>query len=114
MGLDCLGSQLAAGRKFNRSGDSLRQLNCPSKGVLETLLNHFFGCAHRKTSFPLTSTGKSSLGVPRPRATYVTCLECGAELAYDWDKMRLGKPIRESRLRETQWTEWSVERDEIG
>ncbi|HLN01489.1 MAG TPA: hypothetical protein VK335_19530 [Bryobacteraceae bacterium] len=82
--------------------------------MLEALLNHFFGCAHPKTSFPLTLIGRSGSGAPRRRATYVTCLECGAELAYDWDQMRVGKPIRDSQLRGTQWTEWRVERDEIG
>ena len=82
--------------------------------MLETLLNHFFGCAHRNTSFPLTSTGRPGSGVPRGRATYVTCLDCGTELAYDWDKMRVGKPIGNSRVREAQWTEWRIERDEIG
>jgi hypothetical protein len=24
---------------------------------------------------------------------YVTCLDCGQELSYDWKEMRLGKPV---------------------
>lgn len=80
--------------------------------MLESLLNHFFGCTHQKTSFPLTPIGRHGSSAPR-RATYVTCLECGVELEYDWDRMRVGKPISGSKVRETQWTEWRVGRDEI-
>src|SRR5262249_10328884 len=90
---------------------SLRQVNCQETGVLETLIRHIFACTHRKTSFPMTCTISSPA---RRRATYVTCLECGAELAYDWEQMRVGAPINKSQLRETRWTEWRIERDEAG
>ena len=82
--------------------------------MLESLVNYIFGCSHRKTTFPLTCGGGSNAGPVRPRTTYVTCLECGAELAYDWEQMRVGAPIRGSRLRQAQWAEWRIERDEIG
>jgi hypothetical protein len=25
--------------------------------------------------------------------TYVVCLDCGQQFAYDWENMRLGKPV---------------------
>ena len=44
------------------------------------------GCAHRRTTFPLTSRRYSG-------RTYVTCLDCGTELSYDWQAMRRGGPV---------------------
>ena len=38
-----------------------------------------FGCTHKRTTLPMTLSQR----------TYVTCLTCGEELAYNWDKMRL-------------------------
>jgi hypothetical protein len=68
--------------------------------MLQSLINAFFGCSHRNTTFPQTPTRKSSgypaPGVPR-HATYVTCLDCGKELAYNWEEMRVGKPVSERR-----------------
>jgi len=40
-------------------------------------------------------------------------LECGTELAYDWDQMRVGAPINRSQSRQTQWTEWTLEQDPL-
>ncbi len=105
---------LAVGHKFTVSNDSPRQTNCQDHGVLEALFNHLFGCAHGKTSFPMTCIVRCNSDATRRRATYVTCLECGAELSYDWEQMRIGKPIRDSQLRQPEWTDWRVERDEIG
>jgi hypothetical protein len=56
--------------------------------MLQLLLDSLFGCSHQKTTFPLT--------IPRKNArsgTYVTCLECGKELDYNWEEMRIGKPV---------------------
>jgi hypothetical protein len=51
--------------------------------ILKTFIA-FFGCSHERTTFPLT---------PKPGATstetYVTCLDCGKEFAYDWTEMRI-------------------------
>ena len=49
-----------------------------------------FGCWHARYSFPLTVRG----GSRRNRAaaltgTYVVCLDCGKELPYDWQEMRI-------------------------
>jgi len=62
--------------------------------MLEWVLNALFGCSHEHTSFPLTPRRKS-VAFPAPAAarTYVVCLDCGKEFAYDWQGMRLGAPV---------------------
>jgi len=57
------------------------------------VIDALFGCSHRRTSFPLTLRRQISryTGV---RETYVVCLDCGAEFAYDWEHMRIQKPVR--------------------
>jgi hypothetical protein len=47
------------------------------------------GCRHRNYSFPLTP--KSGVRPPAASATgcYVVCLDCGKELAYDWNEMKV-------------------------
>ncbi len=54
------------------------------------LLALLFGCTHDHLSFPFTPR----LSRCRPDAakftgTYVVCLECGKEFAYDWEQMRV-------------------------
>lgn len=49
-----------------------------------------FGCSHKKYSFPITLKP----GQKRPEAaiytgTYVACLTCGREYAYDWHDMKV-------------------------
>ncbi len=58
--------------------------------MVAKLLDAFFGCWHTHYSFPLTIRP----GVGRNRAasltgTYVVCLDCGKELPYDWQEMRV-------------------------
>jgi hypothetical protein len=68
--------------------------------MLQSLINAFFGCSHRKLTFPQSPTRKSSgYSAPGSRRhdAYVTCLDCGKELAYDWEGMRVGKPVSERR-----------------
>lgn len=63
---------------------------------IESLLNLLFGCPHRRTTFPMTPTGKSAAPVASGMVrgeTYVVCLDCGKELAYNWDEMRVGGPV---------------------
>jgi hypothetical protein len=76
---------------------------CMSNSPLQML----FGCRHRNTTFPQTPVRRSAdLGrsTTQPVAqTYVACLDCGKELAYDWEKMRrvtnsrLARPIQAFR-----------------
>lgn len=62
--------------------------------MLQSILNTLFGCSHRHTTFPLTPTRKSAgQVVPTEVGMYVTCLDCGKELAYNWEEMRVGKPV---------------------
>jgi len=53
--------------------------------MLTSLVGVFFGCRHRRTTFPLTRPAG-----PRPafRRTHVTCLDCGKEFPYDWTAMQ--------------------------
>lgn len=53
------------------------------------LFEALFGCWHHRYSFPITIKKG-----PRSRAafltgTYVVCLDCGKEMPYDWNRMRI-------------------------
>ena len=64
--------------------------------MLQTLFDTFFGCAHRRTTFPMTRgrrvSGANTLNT-NPGRMYVACLDCGKEFAYDWRSMRVGEPV---------------------
>jgi hypothetical protein len=49
--------------------------------LLLDLLKNLFGCSHRKTTFPVTTN----------TGTWVTCLDCGKRLPYNWQKMKIEK-----------------------
>ena len=54
------------------------------------LFDALFGCWHSHFSFPITVRP----GTRRSRAasltgTYVVCLDCGKEFAYDWQEMKV-------------------------
>jgi hypothetical protein len=56
-----------------------------------------FGCWHKRVSFPITR----KVAPQRPQesqcsGTYIVCLDCGKEFAYDWKQMRVLSP-REQR-----------------
>lgn len=60
------------------------------KKPTESLFNLLFGCLHLHTTFPQSV----KWGQRRTRAAYLTgsyvvCLKCGKEFAYDWDEMRI-------------------------
>ena len=57
----------------------------------QALLNTLFECGHQKTTFPLTVQRRT--GAHPRRSTYVVCLQCGAEFAYDWHSMRIQKRL---------------------
>jgi len=61
------------------------------------IFDALFGCWHKRISFPQTSKrGQRRLEAASHTGTYVVCLDCGREFAYDWTKMRILSP------RETQ------------
>ena len=58
--------------------------------MIGKLLDALFGCRHPRYSFPVTVRHSKR----RPQAamltgTYVVCLECGREFAYDWQEMQV-------------------------
>jgi hypothetical protein len=62
--------------------------------MLDSLMNSFFGCGHQRTTFPITPKRNSASGPATRPGTYVACLDCGQELAYDWKSMRVGKAMK--------------------
>ena len=67
--------------------------------MIARLLDAVFGCWHSRYSFPRTV----HRGSPRNAAalltgTYVVCLDCGKELPYDWQAMRVIASTAQDRL----------------
>jgi len=56
------------------------------------IFERVFGCSHKKTTFPITRTGRSA--TDGPKAAYIVCLECGREFDYDWQAMKIGGTAR--------------------
>jgi hypothetical protein len=57
--------------------------------MFSSLVEALFGCLHRNYSFPLTTRGKRRTGAATATGTYVVCLDCGKEFAYDWQQMKV-------------------------
>jgi hypothetical protein len=57
--------------------------------MIARLFDAFFGCWHSRYSFPITVRKASRRGVSSITGTYVVCLDCGKELAYDWQEMKV-------------------------
>jgi hypothetical protein len=61
--------------------------------VLEETVKIFdalFGCWHKNMSFPLSARqGQRRSQAATQTGTYVVCLDCGREFAYDWKTMRV-------------------------
>ena len=66
--------------------------------MFSRLMETMFGCWHSHYSFPMTVRAGSRRNQAAARlGTYVVCLDCGKELAYDWQQM----PVTNARPRET-------------
>jgi len=66
--------------------------------MVAKLFDAVFGCRHSRYSFPVTIRGAAR----RPQAaaltgTYVACLDCGRELPYDWQEMKVITSAAEQR-----------------
>jgi hypothetical protein len=61
--------------------------------MFQSLFDLFLGCSHRRTTFPITLVRKSAVSGATRGGTYVVCLDCGKEFAYNWKEMRLGQPV---------------------
>jgi len=58
--------------------------------MFSRLMDAMFGCWHSHYSFPITvRAGSRRNRVAFRTGTYVVCLDCGKELAYDWKEMRV-------------------------
>lgn len=53
----------------------------------------WFGCSHKKTTFPITRPRRVQQG-SRRADTYIVCLDCGYEMPYSWGEMRVIKKDR--------------------
>lgn len=66
--------------------------------MFSRLMETMFGCWHSHYSFPMSVRAGSRRNQAAARlGTYVVCLDCGKELAYDWQQMR----VTNARPRET-------------
>ena len=56
-----------------------------------------FGCSHTNYSFPQTvKPGQHRSAAASVTGTYVVCLNCGKEFAYDWRTMKVVVPQPEA------------------
>jgi hypothetical protein len=63
--------------------------------MFQNLVSSLFGCSHRRTTFPITR-GRKLFGAHATAGTnrtYVVCLDCGKEFAYDWKSMTVGEAV---------------------
>jgi hypothetical protein len=58
--------------------------------MIESLSNLFFGCRHRRMSFPQRPVTRP--GEPQ-EDMYVVCLDCAKRFQYDWERMCIGAPV---------------------
>jgi hypothetical protein len=68
--------------------------------MFQSIFNSLFGCSHQRTTFPITPGRKpnqQNAGISAPggarSGTYVVCLACGKEFAYNWEAMQIGQPV---------------------
>ena len=61
--------------------------------MLARVVDMFFGCWHKRYSFPITArAGQRRAEAAIPTGTYVVCLDCGKEFPYDWKAMKIVSP----------------------
>jgi hypothetical protein len=57
---------------------------------IRDIIDGLFGCSHKHCSFPFTTKpGQRRSQAAAVTGTYVVCLDCGQEFAYDWQEMRI-------------------------
>jgi hypothetical protein len=58
--------------------------------MIARFLDAVFGCWHANYSFPRTARGgRRRTTAAALTGTYVVCLDCGKELPYDWQEMKV-------------------------
>jgi hypothetical protein len=61
------------------------------------IFDALFGCWHSRYSFPITvRQGSRRSRAAAVTGTYVVCLDCGKEFAYDWKEMKVVEPSNHS------------------
>jgi hypothetical protein len=66
--------------------------------MISKLLDAVFGCGHGHYSFPIsTRSGARRNKAAGLTGTYVVCLDCGKEMPYDWQEMRVIGTASEQR-----------------
>ena len=58
--------------------------------MIDTVLNLLFNCRHRHLTRPFTPVSKSGVS---HNETYVVCLDCAKQFAYDLSTMQMGRAI---------------------
>lgn len=70
--------------------------------MVDKLFDAFFGCWHANYSFPHSTRSGSRRNLAASlTGTYVVCLDCGKELPYDWQDMK----VIDSRADERQYAQ---------
>lgn len=65
--------------------------------MVSKFIDALFGCWHSHYSFPITvRPGSRRNKAAALTGTYVVCLDCGKEFAYDWEEMRVVDPTRKN------------------
>ena len=84
-------------RQLSMWSESCSRLVKAIFAMIDSLVNTLLFCAHRRTTFPMTSRPRNasstvpigSSTVPIGKRTYVICLDCGKEFSYNWEEMRI-------------------------
>jgi len=77
--------------EWNRTDSGIDQAwGCGGDSMLGKLFDTLFGCAHSRYGFPITiRSGQRRNQAAFLTGTYVVCLDCGREMPYDWNEMRV-------------------------
>lgn len=68
-----------------------------------TIFDTLFGCWHKNISFPQThKRGQRRSDAAATSGTYVVCLDCGREFAYDWERMCIVSQHKNDRFAQAQ------------
>jgi hypothetical protein len=57
--------------------------------MFSRVLSSLFGCWHGRCSFPITVKKGRRSPAAFQTGTYIVCLDCGKEFAYDWKQMKI-------------------------
>lgn len=57
--------------------------------MITDIMDMLFGCWHTRYSFPITAKPGHRAQAAKATGTYVVCLDCGKEFAYDWTRMKV-------------------------